>query len=239
LPGCRPQPGRVQTWLAFEGAAPLATDPNLLVGWVARGLRLVGLVHGYDNALATSAGMRPKVLRKHRGLTPAGREVVKRAHALGAMVDVSHASDTATAEVLQMATAAGVPVVASHSNARAVYRHARNITDAQARAIAATGGVIGINFHAGYLGAARVARLGDVVRHVKHFVRLVGADHVALGSDFEGGIRPPPELADTTGFQNLAAALRDEGLSHHDVQRVFSGNALRLLCGRPPPGPAP
>jgi membrane dipeptidase len=239
LPGCRAAAGRVQTWLAFEGAGPLAAQPDLLTWWVARGIRLVGLVHSRDNELATSAGMQPTARRVTHGLSPEGREVVRRAHALGVLVDVSHASDLAADEVLRMAAAQGAPAVASHSNARAVYSHSRNLTDAQIRAVAATGGVVGVNFHSAYLGPGPRARLRDVVRHVLHIHRLVGIDHVAIGSDFEGGIRPPPELQDVTGYARLAAALRKAGLSRAQVQRVFSGNALRLLCGRQLPPPAP
>lgn len=236
LPGCRPRPGRVQTWLAFEGAAPLAERPELLARWVARGLRLVGLVHNYDNALATSSGKTARVRRPARGLTPEGRAVVERAHALGALIDVSHASDAATDEVLQMAVAAHVPVVATHSNARAVHRHPRNLTDAQARTLAATGGVVGVNFHSPYLTSGRRAGLEDVVRHIRHFLRLVGPDHVAIGSDFEGGIRPPVDLSSAAGFPQLAGALLRAGVAREDVERVLSKNALRLLCARPPSG---
>ena len=70
------------------------------------------------------------------------------------------------------------------------------------------------------------------MRHIVHMMHLVGADHVAIGSDFEGGIRPPPALRQVTGMQQLARGLRQAGLSHHTVQRVFSGNALRLLCAK-------
>jgi membrane dipeptidase len=236
LPGCRPEGGRVQTWLAFEGAGPLADQPAALTAWVARGVRLLGLVHAEDDALATSAGMRETVRNTSLGLTPAGRELVHHAHALGIPVDVSHASDAATDEVLALSRAAGVPVVATHSGARAVHAHARNLTDAQVRAIAATGGVVGVGFHSAYLAGGRAARIGDVVRHVQHLVRLVGADYVAIGSDFEGGIRPPPGLEGTGGYQRLARALLDAGLSHADVEKVFSGNALRVLCHAPGPG---
>jgi membrane dipeptidase len=239
LPGCRAAAGQVQTWLAFEGAGPLAAQPDLLTQWVARGVRLVGLVHARDNELATSAGLQPTLRPVTQGLSPKGREVVRRAHALGVLVDVSHASDIAADEVLRMAAADGAPAVASHSNARAVYFHSRNLTDAQIRAVAATGGVVGVNFHSAYLGPGPRARLRDVVRHVLHIHRLVGIDHVAIGSDFEGGIRPPPELEDVTGYARLATALREAGLNRAAVQSVFSGNALRLLCGRQPPPPAP
>jgi membrane dipeptidase len=232
LPGCVGASNRVQTWLAFEGSAPLGGRPGDTARWVARGVRLFGLVHAHDNRLATSSGMRRTPRQLRHGLTDEGRALIERVHALGAMIDVSHSSDRTVQEVVEMARSAGAPVVATHSNARAVYAHARNLSDEQARAIASTGGVIGVNFHSGYLGVSPRASIDDVVRHVRHFVRVVGAAHVAIGSDFEGGIRPPPGLEDVSGYQRLAGALLDAGMNREQVERIFAKNALRLLCGR-------
>jgi membrane dipeptidase len=227
LPGCVERPGAVKTWFAFEGAAPLADTPESVLGWVARGVRIFGLVHTYENALSTSSGSASKV---STGLTKPGRVLVERIHAAGGIVDVSHASDRATDEIIRLATAAGRPVVATHSNARAIAAHPRNLTDQQIRAIAATGGVVGVNFHSPFLARKRAARIEDVVQHVRHIVRLVGADHVAIGSDFEGDIRPPPGLEDVTGFQGLAHALAEAGLSREQIERILWRNAHRLLC---------
>ncbi len=230
LPGCSARPGAVSTWLSFEGAAPLAADPDAVSGWVARGVRLFGLVHSYDNALASSSGARGGA---SFGLTDAGRRVVERIHAAGGIVDVSHASDRATMEIVRMAIAAKRPVVASHSNARRLAAHPRNLDDEQLRAIARTGGLVGVNFHSPFLARGRAATLDDVVRHVRYLVRLIGAEHVAVGSDFEGDIRPPPELAEVTGYQRLARALLapDVGLTRAEVEAILAKNALRLLCG--------
>jgi membrane dipeptidase len=232
LPGCLGPADRVQTWLAFEGAAPVGDRREEVALWVARGVRLFGLVHAHDNRLATSSGMGRAVRQRRQGLTAEGRSLVQSIHSLGAMVDVSHASDRAVQDVVALARAANAPVIASHSNARAVYQHSRNLGDGQVRAIASTGGLVGVNFHSGYLTGARRAGIDDVVRHVRHLVRLVGSRHVAIGSDYEGGIRPPTGLEDATGYEKLAAALLEAGLSRQQVERVFAKNALRLLCSR-------
>jgi len=231
VPGCDGASGSVRTWLAFEGAAPLARDPDAVARWTARGVRLFGLVHTSDNALASSSGS--KAPSSH-GLTDAGRELVHRVHAAGGVVDVSHASDAATDEVIRIAGAAGVPVVATHSNARALVSHPRNLTDEQIRGIARTGGVVGINFHSRFLVAEGRAGLPDVVRHIRYVARAGGIDHVALGSDFEGDIRPPRGLGDVSGLPRLARALEADGLTRADVEKVFAGNALRVLCPRAP-----
>jgi len=218
----------VRTFYAFEGAGPLADDPDSLQLWLKRGLRIVGLVHTYANELASSSGdPEPKAF----GLTEKGRLFVRRAFELGLVVDVSHASDRALADILTEAAPARGVVVATHSNARALANHPRNLSDAQLRAIAATGGVIGVNFHGPFLARGRRARLRDVVRQVEHLRAVAGIDHVAIGSDFEGDIHPPDELRDASRFPGLAAALVQAGFSDSEVRKIFAQNALRVLCG--------
>jgi membrane dipeptidase len=227
LPGCGETAG-VRTWLSFEGAGPLAEAPETLSAWVARGVRIVGLVHTEHNALASSSGDARSVAY---GLTDAGRALVRRAHALGVAVDVSHASDRAVADVLEVARETSGVVVATHSNARALCDHPRNLTDEQVRGIAQTNGVVGLNFHAPFVVRGRAAALADVVRQAMHLVEVAGVEHVALGADFEGGIRPARGLATAARFPELARALLRAGLPERTVQQLFSENALRVLCG--------
>jgi membrane dipeptidase len=226
LPGCGDTHG-VRTWLAFEGAGPLAAAPESLDAWVARGVRSVGLVHTEHNALASSSGDARPV---DYGLTEAGKQLVRRAHALGVPVDVSHASDRAIADVLALAHETGGVVIATHSNARALCDHPRNLTDAQLRGIAATGGIVGLNFHSPFVVRGRPATLADVVRQAQYLVQVAGVQHVALGADFEGGIRPAQGLADASHFPDLARALRRAGLAEGTVRQLFAENALRVLC---------
>lgn len=226
--GCSVSASRLCTFFALEGAGPLAHDPESLVRWAKRGLRLVGLVHTYANELSSSSGdPEPKAF----GLTERGRAFVRRAFELGLVVDVSHASDRAVADVLALAAAANGVVVASHSNARALADHPRNLTDAELRGIAATGGVVGVNFHGPFLARGRRAHLSDVVAQVRYLVRVAGIDHVAIGSDFEGDIRPPVELADASQFPRLGAALASAGLDERAIRKIFADNAWRVLCG--------
>jgi membrane dipeptidase len=230
LPGCHSEPGKVSTWFAFEGAAPLASAPDQLAAWVARGVRLFGLVHSHDNALAGSSG-EPQSHQK--GLSRLGRDLAARIVALGGVLDVSHASDRSTDQLIELARQAGVPAVASHSNARALAPHPRNLTDAQIRAIASTGGVVGLNLHQRFLAPrGSTADLSDLIRQVRHIQRLVGTEYLALGTDFEGGIRPVPGLENVAQLQSLAQALRAEGLSEPEISQIFYKNALRVLCPR-------
>jgi membrane dipeptidase len=229
-PGCTAPDGSVRTWLSLEGAGPLAGDPDAARSWASRGVRLFGIVHTRDNALATtSSGDGPKT----SGLTALGQKLVHEIDRAGGIIDVSHASDATVADVLAEAQKDGAAVVATHSNARALTPHPRNLTDEQLRGIARSGGVVGVNLYSRFLTTRGRARIADVVRHVRHLVGVAGAEHVAIGSDFEGDIEPPIGMETVLGFPRLFAALRAAGLSYDDVARIFGGNALRLLC--PPP----
>lgn len=218
----------VAAFFSFEGATPLGFEPTSVERWVTRGVRLFGLVHSYDTAVASSSGY--AFHASEYGLSRRGKDLVRRIAAWGGIVDVSHASDAATADILELAQARGSIVVATHSNARAIANHARNLTDAQIRAIADTGGVVGVAFHTPFLTTNSTATLADVVAHVLHIRKVGGIRAVALGSDFEGGIRPPQELRDVRGFPVLARALRQAGLSEGEVRQVFGLNAERVLC---------
>ncbi len=227
---CGPPDGGTGVQFAFEGAEPLGWNLSSLGAWKTRGVRLYGLVHAYDTSIASSSGHGSSA--RGYGLTSRGRELVRRVHRLGGMVDISHASDEAVQDVLAQARAAGVPVVATHSNSRRLANDPRNLTDAQLRAVAKTGGIVGINFHSPYLlGGRGQAHITDVVRHIRHAVSVMGVDHVAIGSDFEGGILPARGLEDIRGLPRLSQALRDAGLAEADVRAIFGGNAKRLLCG--------
>jgi membrane dipeptidase len=230
-PGEEPAAGQVRTFYSFEGMGPLGGDLSALEHWVQRGVRLFGLVHNQHNALAASS------MDHHGedfGLTELGRQMVARIYELGGIVDISHASDRAAADILKLALSLGQPVVASHSNVRRLMNHQRNLSDEQLDKIAETGGIIGVNFHSAFLVSGRRATLADVVKHMLYIARRVGANHVAIGSDFEGGIRPPRGLETLESVQHLVPALRAAGLTDAEVRAILGGNALRILAAETP-----
>ncbi|MBI4700333.1 MAG: dipeptidase [Deltaproteobacteria bacterium] len=215
-------PGAVAVYLGIEGARAFASDPAKIDGFIARGVRLVGPVHAHDNAFSSSATGSAR-----HGLTAAGKALCRRIYEQGALVDASHMSDAAFADLVPIAEAAGAPIVASHSNARAKCRNKRNLTDDQLRAIARTGGIAGLNFHGKFI-ASRRATIDDLVRHALHMVGVAGIDHLAIGSDFDGAT-PARGLEDASRLPDLARALGAAGLSQADVRKIFSDNALRVL----------
>ncbi len=179
------------------------------------GFRMAGFAHFFDNDVAGSMHGEAK-----GGLTPLGRQVLRRMEAIGMIVDVAHASHAAVAEMLAMARR---PVVSSHGGVQATCKVNRNLTDEEIRGIAATGGVIGIGYWDGAVCSTRPEATAAAIAHVRD---LVGVEHVGLGSDFDGAV--------TTGFDasQVAAvtqALIDRGFSDGDIVKVMGGNVLRVI----------
>jgi membrane dipeptidase len=164
----KPAGDAVAAYVAIEGAGAFASDIEQIDRFIARGVRLVGPVHAHDNKLATSA---TGSLRY--GLTDLGKRFCERVYRAGALVDASHMSDRAFADLVPIAKAHGAPIVATHSNARAVVNNRRNLTDEQLRAIAASTGVAGLNFHSSFVTSGR-ARIKHLVKQVRHMVAVAG-----------------------------------------------------------------
>lgn len=226
--GGAPPADRVTALISIEGAGAFAEDLAAIDRFIARGVRLVGPVHAADNRLASSAtGKSPG-----DGLTDVGKAFCRRVYAAGALVDVSHMSDAAFDDLAAIAEEVGAPIVATHSNARAVADHPRNLTDDQLRRIARSGGVAGLNLHGAFLRRGGPARLADAVKQAKHMVEIAGAEHVAIGSDFDGA-SPPADLADASQMPRLAEALGAAGLDGAAVRAIFEGNARRVLAWKP------
>jgi microsomal dipeptidase-like Zn-dependent dipeptidase len=207
--------------LAIEGAHALDGELANLDRIEAAGYRMVGLAHFFDNAFAGSAHGVVK-----GGLTGLGRELVDELERRRILVDVAHAATATVDDVLAVATR---PVVASHTGVRAVADNDRNLTDDQLRGIAATGGLVGIGFWPTASGGDDAAA---IARSVAHAVAIAGADHVALGSDFDGAVPVP---FDASGMVVVTAALLAAGLDEATIASVMGGSALRLLREALPP----
>ena len=214
-------PMQVGALLAIEGLHALDGTLENVDVLFAHGYRMMGLTHFFDNAVAGSAhGV------THGGLTALGRQVVSRMEQLGIIVDLAHASTQTVQEVLAMATR---PVVVSHTGVAAVCPGPRNLTDEQLRAIAANGGLIGIGY---WDGAVCKPTVGNIVKAITHAVRVMGVQHVGLGSDFDGATETP---WDTRGVIVITHALLEAGMSADDVSRVMGGNTLDFLLRTLPP----
>ncbi len=216
--------GKLAFILSMEGAEGLEEDFSTLRMLYRLGLRMVGIAWSRRNKAAdgvTEEGL-------DEGLTPYGEELVRELNRLGIIIDVSHLAPKGVAQVLKLSKH---PVVASHSNAYALCPHYRNLTDAQIKAIAEKGGVIGVNFVPRFLSTRpEKATIEDVLDHIEYIVRVGGIESVGLGSDFDGFTDPPPKgIEDATCFPRIADGLLRRGYSEDQVEKIMGSNFLRVF----------
>jgi CubicO group peptidase (beta-lactamase class C family)/microsomal dipeptidase-like Zn-dependent dipeptidase len=264
---------KLSALMGIENGFVIGKDLARLDALYARGARYLGLTHTGHNDICTSSGTLPEFgdtpAPANDGLSAFGETVVRRANALGMMVDVSHSSDACVRDVLRLSAA---PIIASHSAARALTNHSRNLSDELMRAIAARGGVVQVVAYTGFLkldpardaavkelekdiarqsgdsefdsakheylpayvrGMQQIdarfplATLAAYLDHIQHAVTVAGIDHVGLASDFDGG-GMVQGWADASQTRNVTAGLRQRGFSDADIERLWSGNLLRV-----------
>ena len=210
--------GLMSAILTIEGPAGFGYDPELLESLFLAGLRISTLGWNEGN----------KLIGSHLtggGLTDLGRAYVKNAQSLGMLVDVSHCSDEGFWDIVNMTRA---PIIASHSNSRAVWNHSRNITDDMFRAIRDTGGVVGINEYAAFLGEN--VTLDTVCNHIFHFMELdPEGKHIALGGDLDGCDQLPQGFTGVDSYGVLAERLLERGLTEQNVMDIYWNNALGVM----------
>lgn len=200
---------------SVEGLHNLEGDGDNVRELFDAGMRMAGFTHFFDNEVADSAHG-----RDHGGLTDLGRDVVAQLDELGVVIDLAHISSEAMDEILSLATR---PVVMSHGGVQATCDNNRNLTDEQIRAIADTGGVVGI----GYWDTAVCEMTPSaVVDAIEHVVSVGGIGAVGLGSDFDGSV----EVGwDTSEVAVITDELMARGYSESDIAAIMGGNSLRML----------
>ena len=208
-------PGLVAGLLGIEGAHCLEGDiANLDVMYEA-GFRMIGITHFFDNELGGSAHGVEK-----GGLTEFGRACVQRMEQLSITIDLAHASPAVIDDVLDMATR---PIIVSHTGVKGACDNARNLSDEHLRRIAANGGLIGIGYWDTAVCDTSAKAIADAVAYT---VAIVGVDHVALGSDFDGAVETP---FDTAGLSQITGALLGQGLAQDDIALIMGANAIRFF----------
>jgi membrane dipeptidase len=212
--------------LALEGAHALESKPEHLEILFEAGYRMIGLTHFFDNDYGGSAhGV------EQGGLSDLGRHTIREMERLGITLDLAHLAPTAVDEALVLSTR---PTVFSHGGVRGTCDNQRNLSDAHVKRIAAGGGVIGIGY---WETAVCGTSPADIARAIAYVVGLVGPDHAALGSDYDGGTTVG---FDTSSLASLTQAMLDEGLRETTVRKVLGGNVLRVISQNlPPAGVAP
>ncbi len=216
--------------LHFEGAEAIDAELNALHVFYQAGLRSLGLAWSRPNVFAHGVPFRfPHSPDTGPGLSEAGRELVKTCNRLGIMIDLAHINEKGfwnTAEITE------APLVVTHAGVHALCPSTRNLTDKQLDAIGQSGGVVGVNFHVGFLREDGLLEpetpISQIVRHIDYVARRIGIEHVALGSDFDGAIMPA-ELGDAAGMPKLINHLRDTGYDNDALRKLTHENWVRVL----------
>ncbi len=247
--------GKLALLLGLEGAARwVHGESDILHILYRNGVRLVGITHGeggdepevkkssvgykdmklditYLQGTRSPFGLctpaeRAEAMKKARGLTDFGREILKTNIELGIISDLAHINDRAYFDVMEQSSK---PVIVSHSAAYALCNHHRGLTDDQIRALADNGGAMGIVFAPQYLHEEQEkCTLDTMVEHIAYVADLVGIDHVGIGSDYDGGIKAPvvPEMSQLV---ELTRAMMAHGFSEKEIKLIWGGNFLRIL----------
>lgn len=205
----------------IENGYAIGKDIGQLEQFKHRGIVYMTLCHNGDNDICDSA----RGNEEHGGLSDFGREVVQQMNRLGILVDLSHASEKSFYDALELSK---VPIVCSHSSARALCDHPRNLTDDQMRALAKADGVAQTTVYQGFLRKDGQATIIDAVEHLCHAAKIMGVEHVGLGTDFDGdgGV---PGLADASEIINFTRHLLRRQFSEQDIRLIMGGNFLRLI----------
>ncbi len=242
--------GKIAILITIEGGRVICDDLGILRMLESLGVCSITLAWG-----AATAWVDAHNHQRHGGLTDFGRDVVREMQRLNMLVDISHLSDPAFWDVIEVAER---PVFASHSSCHALQPHTRNMKDDMIEALAKNGGVMNINFFGGFIGANpetghveptlrkppvyrdpfdRIAYmvpepgppLSRLIDHYNHAIKLAGAEHVGIGSDFDGVTQLPQGMEDASNLPSLTAGLLEAGHSEHDVTQILGANNLRLF----------
>lgn len=230
--------GRIGILMTIEGAGRwLEGSLDILRLYYRLGVRCLGITHGeggdephYLQGSKSpfgpcAPGDREEERKNAGGLTDFGKDVLRESNERGMITDLAHINDRAFYEVVERSA---LPVTMTHTAVFALCNHWRCMTDDQIRALAGAGGVMGVAFVPGFIDRenATVERLVD---HICYVGDLVGIDHVAIGSDYDGMGRTVPVVEDVSRLVHLTRALLARGLSEEEVRKVWGGNFMRLF----------
>ena len=244
--------------MGMENGAPIEDDIANLKYFYEKGIRYITLCHSKWNLICDSSYDQDK---HWNGLSPFGIEVIKEMNRLGMIVDISHVSDSAFYQILEITEA---PLVATHSSCRHFTPgFERNMSDDMIKELSANGGVIQINFGSYFINAEFQQKMSpawdhidsasmteeeqktymrnymvenevpevqieEVADHIDHIIQLVGIDYIGIGSDVDGVHHLPGGLSDVSMYPNLMELLLDRGYTEEDIEKIWSGNFLRV-----------
>ncbi|MCG8567967.1 MAG: dipeptidase [Desulfobacterales bacterium] len=168
--------GKLGIIFHFQGSLPMETDVTTLSAYHGLGLRIFQLCYNTRDHLGCGCAEETDT-----GLTDLGRQAIQELNRLGILIDCAHTGITTTRQTLELSQA---PVIISHGNAAAVCPSARNLDDDTIKAVADTGGVVGVNGFPAFVTPSGQPSLDQFMAHIRHMVHVAGEDHVALGLDY-------------------------------------------------------
>lgn len=222
--------GKISAFFTVEEGGILNHNLERISILYEKGIRLITPMWNYENCIGWPNSRDRDIM--NRGLKPFGIEAVEEMNRLGIILDVSHASDGTFQDILRYTDG---PVIASHSNCRALCSHPRNLSDEMIRRLAESGGISGLNFYGNFLGTEGESRIEEMTAHILHMIQKGGKSFPAIGTDFDGfdGMKHM-DIPDISGLEKLWSALKKKGLSEDELEKIWSGNALRVIkeiCG--------
>lgn len=208
---------KIAALLSAEGPEIIGCDPDRLLWLKDQGFCMTTLTWNADNSLAGMHG-------SDKGLSDRGRIFVRTAQELDILIDVSHLSEASFWDLVNVTQK---PILASHSNCRALQDVTRNLTDDQMRAIAETGGTVGLNLYVPFLGDRADYTL--LRRHLEHMLLVCGENHVALGGDLDGCDELPDGFEDLSSYASFYDYLSKSGYNEDLLDKIFYRNLLNLF----------
>lgn len=185
------------------------------------GVRCVNLTWNNTNALAGGAD------DKDTGLTPFGRDVVRKLNDKGIFIDVSHLNDKSFYDVVKVTT---MPLIATHSNSRTVCNHKRNLTDDMFKIICEMKGCVGINLYPPFVKETGICNIDDVIAHVDHFLEFGGENFIGIGADFDGvSDNLPVEIKGCQDLYKLFDKMQVLGYSESVIEKLTHRNFHRIF----------
>ncbi|MDA8934937.1 dipeptidase [Flavobacteriaceae bacterium] len=219
--------GKKVAMIGVENAYPMGLDTSNVRKYWERGARYVSLAHNGHSQFSDSNTGEFDGTALHNGLSDLGKEVVELLNYYGLMIDISHPSKEAIAQMIELSAA---PVIASHSSARALRDHPRNLNDEQLNLVKYNGGVVQVTALGSFLTDRKdpPPNMSDFMNHIDYMVQKIGIDHVGISSDFDGG-GGIVGWNDASETMNVTDALRDRGYSDSEIEKLWGGNLLRVL----------
>ena len=211
--------GKCAAFLTSEGGEWIRGTEDIEFAY-NKGIRVIGLTWDYWNRFASGAGD-----TYDKGLSDAGKEIIRKMNSLGICLDVSHLSDKAFHEASKMTT---LPLLATHSNSRSVYGHKRNLTDEQLKIIAGSGGFAGVNMYKNHLGNKNVTA-ETVAGHIKHMADTAGEDFIGFGCDFDGMESMPDGIKGANDTDKILNFLSRNGEKTTFIDKIAHKNLQRVI----------